>query len=194
MLILQGFLKSGLIASTAMIDMATYFIYGVLEAYLPLVLIQKNISASKIGLLFSVQVISIAITKPFFGRLADRVDKRLQILSGIIILIITTSLIPILSNYYAIIIDVLVFGIGMSLSTVATSTYLAENVAKTELASSMGMLSAIMDVGQSAGPLLTGFIITLYSYQIGFYFSAVVAIFTAGFFYWETYYVFRKNI
>jgi len=189
--VLKRFLQSGLVTATATIDMATYFIYGVLEAYLPLLLVQKDIPASKIGLLFSVQVISIALTKPFFGRLADRIDKRLQILAGIIILIVTTCLIPLLPNYYAIVIDVLFFGLGMSLSTVATSTYLAENVIKTELASSLGLLSAIMDIGQSFGPFLVGFIATLFSYRIGFYFSGVVAILSTIFFYFEAYY---KNI
>jgi MFS family permease len=171
--------------------MSTYFIYGVLEAYLPLLLIQKGIPADKIGLLFSIQVISIALSKPFFGRLADRIDKRIQILSGIIILITTTCLMPLLPNYYAIIIDVLFFGLGMSLSTIATSTYISDNVAKTELASSLGLLSAIMDIGQSFGPFLVGFIATIYSYQIGFYFSGIVAILSAGFFYIEAY---RKRI
>ncbi len=186
-LALKRFLRSGVIMSTAAIDMATYFIYGVLEAYLPLLLIQKHIPVNQIGLLFSVQVISIALTKPFFGKLADRIDKRLQILSGIIILMVTTSLIPLLSNYYVIIIDVLFFGLGMSLSTVATSTYIAENVVKTELATSLGILSAIMDVGQTSGPLLTGFIITLYSYHVGFYFSGGVALLSAIFFSFEAY-------
>lgn len=189
--VLKRFLKSGLVTATATIDMSTYFIYGVLEAYLPLLLIQKGIPADKIGLLFSIQVISIALTKPFFGRLADRIDKRIQILSGIIILITTTCLMPLLPNYYFIIIDVLFFGLGMSLSTVATSTYIADNVVKTELASSLGLLSAIMDIGQSFGPFLVGFIATLYSYQIGFYFSGIVAILSAGFFYIEAY---RKRI
>ena len=189
--VLKRFLKSGLVTATAMIDMSTYFIYGVLEAYLPLLLIQKGIPADKIGLLFSIQVISIALSKPFFGRLADRIDKRIQILSGIIILITTTCLMPLLPNYYAIIIDVLFFGLGMSLSTIATSTYISDNVAKTELASSLGLLSAIMDIGQSFGPFLVGFIATIYSYQIGFYFSGIVAILSAGFFYIEAY---RKRI
>jgi len=185
--VLKRFLKSGLVTATATVDMATYFIYGVLEAYLPLLLIQKKISVSKIGLLFSVQVISIALTKPFFGRLADRIDKRLQILSGITILIFTTGLMPLLSNYYAMVVDVLFFGLGMSLSTVATSTYLAENVVKTELTSSLGLLSAIMDIGQSFGPFLVGFIATLFSYRVGFYFSGVIAILSAIFFYLKAY-------
>jgi len=185
--VFKRFIKSGLVTATATVDMATYFIYGVLEAYLPLLLVQKNISASKIGLLFSVQVISIALTKPLFGRLADRIDKRCQILSGIAILIITTCLIPVLPNYYLIIIDVLFFGLGMSLSTIATSTYISENVLKEELASSMGLLSAIMDIGQSFGPFLVGFIATIYSYAVGFYFSGLVAILSATFFYLEAY-------
>jgi MFS family permease len=152
-----------------------------------LLLIQKHVPANKIGLLFSIQVVSIALTKPFFGKLADRIDKRLQILAGILILMVTTALIPLLSNYYVMILDVLFFGLGMSLSTVATSTYIAEQVAKTELATSLGILSAIMDVGQSFGPLLTGFIVTLYSYHIGFYFSGGVALLSAVFFYVEAY-------
>lgn len=187
-LVLKRFLASRRVTATATVDMATYFIYGVLETYLPLLLIQKNIPAGKIGILFSVQVISIALTKPFFGRLADRIDKRIQILAGIIILIISTGLIPLLPNYYAIVIDVLFFGLGMSLSTVATSTYLAENVAKAELASSLGLLSAIMDIGQSFGPFLVGFIAALYSYRIGFYFSGLVAIISAVFFVLAAYY------
>lgn len=185
--VFKRFIKSGLVTATAAIDMATYFIYGVLEAYLPLLLVQKNISADKIGLLFSVQVISIALTKPFFGRLADLIDKRLQILSGIAILIATTCLIPILPNYYLIIIDVLFFGLGMSLSTIATSTYISENILKEELASGMGLLSAIMDIGQSFGPFLVGFIATIYSYTAGFYFSGIIASFSAIFFYLEAY-------
>jgi len=185
--VLKKFLKSRLVTATASIDMSTYFIYGVLEAYLPLLLIQKHIPIGQIGLLFSVQVISIALTKPFFGRMADRIDKRKQILSGIIILIISTCLIPILPNFYAIVIDIFIFGIGMSLSTVATSTYLADNVIKTELTASMGLLSAIMDIGQSFGPFLVGFIATFYSYRVGFYFSGLVAILTAIFFYFAAY-------
>lgn len=179
---LTNFLKSGLLTATASVEMATYFIYGVLEAYLPLFLKTKNISPGLIGLLFSAQVISIALTKPFFGRLADKVDKRLQIIAGIFILMVTVSLLTFLSNYYLLLIDVLFFGLGMSLSTVATSTYVAENVAKTQLATSLGILSAIMDIGQSFGPFLTGFVITLFSYHTGFYFSSFIALLSTLYF------------
>ena len=181
-LTLKKFLRSPEANSTATIDMATYFIYGVLEAYLPIFLLQNGVPADKIALLFSLQVISIALTKPFFGKLADRIDKRVQILCGITILTITTILIPSAQSYIFLILDILIFGLGMSLSTVATSTYIAEKVDNTELASSLGLLSALMDVGQSLGPFLTGFVVATYSYQTGFYFSSAVSFFAGLYF------------
>jgi MFS family permease len=190
---LRQFISEKVLFSTAMVDMATYFIYGMLEAYLPIFLTQRHIRADLIGILFSLQVISIAATKPFFGKLADRIDKRIQILVGICILMITTILIYYLDSYYLLAINVLVFGLGMSLSTVATSTYIAEQVENNQQATALGLLSSLMDVGQTSGPFITGFIITWFSFKFGFYFSGIMALLSALFFYLSTYRISRNN-
>lgn len=182
----KQFIGNQLLLSTSLVEMSTYFIYGVLEVYLPVYLIGRNIPASQIGVLFAVQVISIAFTKPFFGWLSDQVDKRIQILVGILILIVTTFLINYISNFYFLLFNIFVFGLGMSLSTVATSTYVSDNVNQEKQGTSMGLLSAIMDVGQTSGPFVTGFIITIFSYQAGFYFSAIVGVLTLFFFFFAT--------
>lgn len=179
---LKHFIFDKLLLSTSLVEMATYFIYGVLEAYLPVYLSNHHISASSIGILFSVQVVSIALTKPLFGRLADRIDKKIQIIVGISILTLTTFLIYNFSNYWLLLLDVLFFGLGMSLSTVATGTYVSDHVSSSKQGTSMGLLSALMDVGQTSGPFFTGFIVTLFSYQIGFYFAALIGLLSAIFF------------
>jgi MFS family permease len=184
---LKKFVSNKILLSTSLVDMATYFIYGVLEAYLPVFLIGKHIPANLIGLLFSIQVISIALTKPLFGKLADRINKRVQIMIGIGILIITTLLIYSINNYGLMLINVLFFGLGMSLSTVATSTYISDNVDQESQGTSMGLLSGLMDVGQTLGPFLTGFLVTMFSYQLGFYFSSVIALLSALFFFWANF-------
>jgi MFS family permease len=189
----RKFVSNKILLSTSIVDMATYFVYGVLEAYLPVFLIGKQIPADLIGLLFSVQVISIALTKPIFGRLADRINKKVQIMLGILILVITTFLIYHINSYPLMLINVLFFGLGMSLSTVATATYISDNVAKENQGTSMGLLSGLMDVGQTFGPFLTGFIVTLFSYQIGFYFSSLIAIIAALFFFWANFSPNEKN-
>lgn len=193
-LTLRQFFREGVLISTAVIDMATYFIYGVLEAYLPVFLLTKHIQPDRIGILFSLQVISIALTKPFFGKLADRIDKRVQILAGITILMITTLLLYFISSYMLLAFVMLVFGIGMSLSTIATSTYIAEQVDGHRHGSALGLLSALMDVGQTGGPFLTGFIVTLFSYKAGFYFAAAVAFFSALFFFHQSVYLKRRKL
>jgi MFS family permease len=183
----KKFVLNKILLSTSLVEMTTYFIYGVLEAYLPVFLIGKQIPADLIGLLFSVQVISIALTKPIFGRLADKIDKRMQIMAGILILVVTTFLIYQINNYVLMLINVLFFGLGMSLSTVATSTYISDKVTRENQGTSMGLLSALMDVGQTLGPFLTGFIVTIFSYRTGFYFASLVALISALFFGWTNF-------
>jgi len=183
---LKQFLREGVLMSTALVDMATYFIYGVLEAYLPVYLLTKHVEPNLIGLLFSLQVISIALTKPFFGKLADRIDKRIQILVGIVMLMITTVLIYHISHYVLLMGVIILFGLGMSLTTIATSTYIAEHVDAHRQGTALGFLSALMDVGQTGGPFIIGFIVTFVSYQMGFYAAGSVALFSALFFFYHT--------
>ena len=56
----------------------------------------------------------------------------------------------------------------MSLSTVATSAYVADVAKKEQIGASMGALSSIMDIGQSAGPVVTGIIVAVAGYPSGF--------------------------
>jgi MFS family permease len=64
----------------------------------------------------------------------------------------------------------------MSLSTVATSAYVADVAKKEQIGASMGALSSIMDIGQSGGPLVTGIIVTAIGYATGFFASCVLAL------------------
>jgi MFS family permease len=64
----------------------------------------------------------------------------------------------------------------MSLSTVATSAYVADVAHKEQIGASMGALASTMDIGHSAGPLITGIIITAIGYTTGFQVSFLLAI------------------
>jgi MFS family permease len=168
--------------ATALVDMATYFSFGTLETFLPIFLILKDISAYQIGLIFAIQILIIAGTKPFFGKIADRIDKRIQIVIGLLILGFSIAVMPFFSSFVWFLILSAVFGLGMSLSTVATSAYVGDIAKKEQIGASMGALSSTMDIGQSFGPLVTGIIITVIGYASGFFMSFFVAITVAGVF------------
>jgi MFS transporter, DHA1 family, multidrug resistance protein len=165
---LADFIRNRRLLATSLVEMATYFAYGVIETYLPIHLSALGVPAYQIGLLFSLQILSIALTKPLFGRLADSVDRRVQIVAGIVVTGAAVAVIPFFTSIVGIGSLAVLFGLGVSISTVATSTYVAEVVRETKLGASLGALSSIMDVGHSSGPLIAGVVITASFTAAGF--------------------------
>jgi len=176
------FFSNRRLRGTAFVDMATYFAFGAVETFLPLYLFSLGIGAYQTGIIFAAQVVVIAGTKPFFGRIADRVDKRIQIVAGLAITGGAVAMIPLAATFVQFLLVSAIFGIGMSLSTVATSAYVADVAKKEQIGASMGALSSIMDIGQSAGPLLTGIIVTTVGYVAGFFASFLLALLVCAIF------------
>jgi MFS family permease len=170
------FFSNPRLRGTACADMATYFAFGAFETFLPVFLFSRGVDAYQIGIIFAVQVLIIAATKPVFGMMADRIDMRIQIAAGLIITGITVAVIPVLASFDMFLLVSSLFGIGMSLSTVATSAYVADIAKKEQIGASMGALSSIMDIGQTTGPLVTGIIITSAGYATGFLASFILAL------------------
>ena len=177
-----AFFANRKLRATAFVDMATYFAFGAFETFLPLVLLSRGMGAYEAGILFAAQTLIIALTKPFFGRIADRVDKRVQIIAGLLILGCSVAAIPVASSFAAFLVVSSLLALGMSLSTVATSAYTADIAKKEQMGASMGALSSVMDIGHSAGPLLTGIIIAGSGYGYGFLASFLIAAAVSGFF------------
>jgi MFS family permease len=168
--------------ATAFVEMASYFAFGAFETFLPLLLLSRGMGAFQTGVLFAVQVLVIAVTKPFFGRIADRVDKRKQIVAGLLVLGCSVAAVPFASSFAVFLLVSSLFGAGMSLSTVATSAYVADIARREQLGASMGALSSIMDIGHSAGPLITGIVIGSTGFYYGFFASFLIALGVGGFF------------
>ena len=173
---LRDFLRNRRLLGTSLVEMATYFAYGVLETYLPLYLAGLGVPPYQIGLVFSLQVLSIALTKPLFGKLADRVDRRVQVLSGIVLLAAATAAIPLFSSIILVAAVSVIFGLAVSISTVATSSYVAEVVKREQIGASIGGLSSLMDIGHSSGPFVAGLVITAMNIAAGFLAGAAACV------------------
>ncbi len=157
------------------------------ETFLPLFLASRGVDPYQTGIIFSVQVLLIAITKPVFGWIADRIDKRIQISAGLLLSGVAIAAIPLSSSFPHFIAISIGTGIGISLSTAATSAYVADLAKMEEIGASMGALSSTMDIGHSTGPLMTGIIITMVGFTAGFFASFVLAIVITGVFVWSVF-------
>ena len=176
------FISNRRLRATAMADLATYFAFGAFETFLPVYLFTLHFEAYQIGIIFAIQVLIIAVTKPFFGRIADHIDKRFQIIAGLLVTGGSVAVVPFVVTFPGFLAASAIFGLGISLSTVATSAYVAELAKKEQIGASMGALSSIMDIGQSTGPLITGIIITVAGYTYGFFAGFVLAVIVTGIF------------
>ena len=172
---LAVFVTNRRLRATAMADMASYFAYGVFETFLPLYLASLSFAAYQTGIIFAVQVLIIAGTKPVFGHLSDRIDRHVQIVIGLLVTGIAIAAVPAASTFPSFLAASALFGMGIAISTVATSAYVADVAKQEQIGSSMGALSSIMYVGQSSGPLITGVVITLAGYAAGFFVSPLFA-------------------
>jgi MFS family permease len=172
---LLGVIRSKSLFAIALVDLSAYFSFGIFETFTPGYLKNIGYSPKIVGLLFSIQVLSIALTKPLFGRLADRVDKRVQIAFGLGTIGLAIASLTFVSSFALITGASLFLGLGMSIATVATSAYVADIAKNDELGASMGALGSIMDVGHSTGPLVAGIIISAGTIQGGYLAGAVLA-------------------
>jgi len=157
------------ILATSGIEAAQYFAYGCLETFLPIYLNEKlGYSAWQIGLLFTVQILTATFTKPVMGRLSDRYGRVPLITAGLVLGGIATATLILSSNYFVIAALIAVFGLGLATVTASTSCLVADLSRSQGRGGALGILSSIMDVGQSAGPMVAGALITAYSYRFTF--------------------------
>jgi len=157
------------ILATSGIEAVQYFAFGCLETFLPIYLNEKlGYPAWEIGLLFTAQILAAAFTKPIMGRLSDRYGRVPMIVSGLALGGIATGTMLLSSNYLVILVLMAIFGLGLATVTASTSALVADFSRSQSRGSALGILSSIMDVGHSSGPMVTGVLISAYSYRMAF--------------------------
>ncbi|MBF0345080.1 MAG: MFS transporter [Nitrospirae bacterium] len=159
---------------TSIVEGAVLFSYGVFETFLPLYAISVGLSPYEIGTILSIQVISIALTKPFMGRFSDKHGRVPQILAGVILGAICVYGFSLTGKFIPLLVLSVLFGLSISVVTSATSALIADLSKRESLASAMGILASVMDIGHTTGPLVSGVIATYLSYNSVFVFAAIV--------------------
>jgi MFS transporter, DHA1 family, multidrug resistance protein len=166
--ILFVFRHKGILATSG-IEAVQYFAFGSLETFLPICLNEKmGYSAWHIGMLFTTQILAATFTKPIMGRLSDRYGRIPLISAGLTLGGITTALMIVFNNYFILLFLMAVFGLGLATVTASTSALVADFSREKSRGSAMGVLSTIMDIGQSSGPIVTGFLVSAIAYEFTF--------------------------
>ena len=162
-------LRHGGILGTSGIDAVQYFAYGAIETFLPIFLLEvRGYQEWRIGLLFTAQIVAAALTKPVMGRLSDRYGRVPMIVAGLILGAVSTAFLVVSNDYILTMVIVAAFGLGLATVTASTSALVADLSRAQGRGGAMGVLSSIMDVGQSTGPIIMGIVVASFSYKPAF--------------------------
>lgn len=176
---IRSVLRNLRILATSGVEAVQYFAFGAVETFMPLHLQDLGYSAGKIGLLLTAQILAATLTKPVMGRLSDRYGRLPMIVSGLILSGIATGTMVLSSDYFVILVLMALFGLGLATVTASTAALVADLSPSQGRGGALGILSSIMDIGQASGPIVTGILVSAYSYLVAFGSVGVLLIVTS---------------
>ena len=166
--IFRSVISDRAIVITALVEAAILFAYGTFETFLPLYALQSGLSAYQIGIFLSSQVVTLALTKPFMGKLSDRHGRRPQIVAGALIGALSIAGFALFSTFLPLFGFSIIFGLSMSVVTSATAAHIADLSRAEGRGSAMGVLGSVMDIGHTTGPIASGIIAASFGFGASF--------------------------
>lgn len=124
----------------------------------------------------AMQVLTVALSKPLFGRLSDRRGRQGQIVFGALAMAATMFAMGRAGSLVWLGAVSLALGLSLSLTLAASSAFIADASPAHTRGTAMGLLGSIMDIGHSTGPLAAGMVIAMYGHAGGFAVSGLVVL------------------
>ena len=183
---LQGIkdvLSNKIILTTCIIQASQYFAYGVIEAYIILYAKYLHFVVWILGIIPAILTLMLVVFKPLMGSLSDKVGRRIIITIGLLLGGCVSFVIPFTSDYFWFILILCGFGIGMAMVTSSTAAYVSDLTERKDYGAAIGVLSTIMDIGQTIGPIISGYVLIAFSFggvfsMVGFVLLASALIFS----------------
>jgi MFS family permease len=148
---------------------------GALEAFLPIYAVKvAGLNVFQAGLLWGVQVLVTILSKPLMGRISDRYGRRPLINAGMVLCAVSFGAIPLLHNFFPLLITATCFGLGEALVTSSSAALVADICHERHFGTAMGTFGTIFDVGHAAGPILAGVLLARMDYLPAFWIMGAV--------------------
>lgn len=176
---IKDVLSHRIILSTSIVQASQYFAFGIVESYIILYANSLHFEAWLIGLIPAILTLMLVGFKPLMGYFSDKFGRRLVILVGLLLEGAVSWVIALTTDYLWMILILCVFGIGMAMVVSSTAAYVSDLSKKEDYGLAIGTLSTIMDIGQTIGPILSGYILIIFSFGGVFLMVSLVLVVSA---------------
>ncbi len=127
------------------------------------------------GLVISLFTITAMISRPFSGKLADRLGRKPVIIFGGAVCLICSLFYPWLSTIYGFFILRLFHGFSTGFSPTGVSAYVSDVIPAERRGEAMGFIGTAGAIGMASGPAIGGFVANQFGLHWMFYLSSFFA-------------------
>ncbi|MCJ7699545.1 MFS transporter [Candidatus Bathyarchaeota archaeon] len=165
------------VLAVSLIEAGQYYVYGSVEFFLVKYMTDVSLIGGEMQsiILFSL-VIAVMLSKPLVGRLSDKTGRRTPIILGCIVSGIPLVFVPFFTQFPVLLALAIAYGLGFSMVTSVTPAFVSELVPIEVVGGAMGFISTLMDIGQTLGPLVCGFILGTYLGYVGLFASLALVL------------------
>ena len=153
--VMSVLLRRDVLAASSLMAI-TYFALQGLETFLPLYMEAAGFEAWLIGTLFTVQLLVMMLLKPYAGMLSDKMGRVKTTAAGLATSALGLILLAYSRSYLELVLSMIVFAVGVSLTTASIPPLISELVNRETYGSAIGSMETIKDVGQALGPIAVG--------------------------------------
>jgi MFS family permease len=126
----------------------------------------------------SIIVLAIFV-RGYMGRVSDRAGRRKPIIVGLLICSAPLVVMPFSSDLRVLLLLALVYGFGFATATASTPALITELAPCEFIGTSTGFLDTVMDIGQTIGPIVGGFILGTSFGYFGLFLSPTIILLAA---------------
>lgn len=143
---------------------------GALEAFLPIYAVKVvGFNEFQAGLLWGIQVLATILSKPLMGKVSDRYGRKPLITVGMLLCAASFGSIPLLKDFYLLMLAAIVFGFGEAFVTSSSAALVADICKEKHFGTAMGTFGTLFDIGHATGPIMAGFLIAKWDYLVSFW-------------------------
>jgi MFS family permease len=148
------------VLGVSFVQAVQYFVFGSVEFFLVGYLTDVvGLDLFSVGVITGSEVVALVIARPLVGRVSDKIGRTKPIIVGVVASCFLVAAFPFITYFPLLLILAVAYGVSFATILSSTSPMVADLVPATLVGASMGFLSTMMDLGQTAGPILSGLIL-----------------------------------
>lgn len=150
------------------------FSLGAVFAFVPVLVAQRQLGNP--GLFFTINAISVVVTRALTAKLSDRYGRSAAIIPGMLLTPIALTILPFSNSMAMVLIASAIYGTAYALILPALAALAIDRVRAEDRGAAMGTFSAGYDIGFTTGAMLSGGLLQLAGFATVFVSAAAVSL------------------